>query len=694
MVLNALYEARTKWNSIGLELGMNHSDLAAIKQRNREDPDECFKELLNQWLTRTNPKPTWEAVVRALESQTVGYGQLAERIKEEHLAPECNTTQSVNGQQPSNGFNNGDFHCSIQDSTTNSTAQSINEQESTFNGSNKEHFHCPCGKCDLLSYLDNGCPKSNSKQYPYLELTQLDEGDKEDLLQKLSDDTANIIKRFANLLTTTGKSLKCRNIQVDELVKVALDLGAYKSNKNQLPLLDEDQQKLQQANSIDSAFIILRRHMSFFNYEILSHIIDHLGSENDQEELANYCSQFKTFCERRIFEVPPSVFDPSGQKRKDRKLFVVLGTEDLFQTLNDVKAAQRKIASLLGLRVSTLQLKQVDLASVILVFSVPASVGHHLSYASRSLGSMDFILIIPGLSTHHENLMAKNEDTINQTSMSCVDEIDQASRLHPDEVHWTSMQFLAEVHRRSVLSLASNDSGFISRSPSQITLNSLGTPLTITRSVYKRHSIIIPEFSAQSVANQMQYQSNPASSLHTAVLMKSTSSDKTVSLMQKSLKGADQLKKLVALFSKKNKMIGVFYDSKQKQKANSIIRRLKDLLSGGVCIVQGFEIFPLTSNWLQRALLGGVDYFIFVGLPPSVTTGNIPRSQLPQTITETAFFDIWKYVQRVAEVVVVLTEQRDGCYSHTPHYLDKFLHLESENMEKVAEDALALFAGK
>ena len=196
----------------------------------------------------------------------------------------------------------------------------------------------------------------------------------------------------------------------------------------------------------------------------------------------------------------------------------------------------------------------------------------------------------------------------------------------------------------------------------------------------------------------------PPSTLQTHAglgLMSPTSSHGTPSPLtttpgQKGLSRADQLEKLTASFRRKNKKIGVFYDSKQKEKADIIVRRLNDLLSGGVCIVQGFEILPLImSDWLHRALQGGVDYFIFVGLPPSVTTGgNIPRPQPSQNITEMAFFDVRRYVQRVAEVVVVLTEQKEGRYARTPHYLDKFLRLESQNMEGVAEDALALFAGK
>ena len=189
---------------------------------------------------------------------------------------------------------------------------------------------------------------------------------------------------------------------------MALDLGAYKSDNNQLPLLDEDQQKLQEAKSIDSAFIMLRQHMSFFNYEILSHIINHLGSKQDQENLAKYCSQFEVFCERKVFEVPPNVFDPNGcgQKRKDRKLFVVLGTEYLFQNLNNVKAAQRRIASLLGLRVSTLQLKRIDFGSIILVFSVPTSLEDLFPLDAstyETLKSIGFTLIIPDTLSYQED---------------------------------------------------------------------------------------------------------------------------------------------------------------------------------------------------------------------------------------------------------------------------------------------------
>ena len=43
-----------------------------------------------------------------------------------------------------------------------------------------EVFHCPCKNCSLESYLEDGCPKSNIDSFPYLDISKLDEDDKED----------------------------------------------------------------------------------------------------------------------------------------------------------------------------------------------------------------------------------------------------------------------------------------------------------------------------------------------------------------------------------------------------------------------------------------------------------------------------------------------------------------------------------
>ena len=358
-VFEELHDVRTKWYDFGLQIKVKSSDLDAIKQKNREDPHVCFRELLNDWLKQANPKPTWKAVISALQSPTVGFEQLAESMAKKFLDIQSNTAcggLAVDGP-----------HSTVDDSSL------IND----------ECFHCPCGQCDLLSYLDNGCPKAISKQYPYLDLSGLDEDDKQDIVQKLSQDTISIFRKFADLDSNTSESLRMQNVSVDRLVNIALSIGVYvhkshskndvlkSDSKNDVPVLEDDKRKLKEAKSIDAVFTILRDHWSFFDYEILSHIIQHLGTDGDKENLRKYDQDFKQFCERKVTEVSPSDFDQHGHKRKHRKYFVVLVTNDIIQNLKDVKAAEMKVASLLGLSASSLRLECIDIGSIILVFSIP-----------------------------------------------------------------------------------------------------------------------------------------------------------------------------------------------------------------------------------------------------------------------------------------------------------------------------------
>ena len=58
-----LHDVRTKWYDFGLQIKASSSDLDAIRLKNREDPQGCFRDLLSNWLKQANPKPTWEVVV-------------------------------------------------------------------------------------------------------------------------------------------------------------------------------------------------------------------------------------------------------------------------------------------------------------------------------------------------------------------------------------------------------------------------------------------------------------------------------------------------------------------------------------------------------------------------------------------------------------------------------------------------------
>ena len=80
-VRNKIWEARSKWQNIGIELDLKKNDLDAINATNGSDTDACFREMLSLWLKQTKSLPTWSKMIRALKRPAVGFQRLAEDIE-------------------------------------------------------------------------------------------------------------------------------------------------------------------------------------------------------------------------------------------------------------------------------------------------------------------------------------------------------------------------------------------------------------------------------------------------------------------------------------------------------------------------------------------------------------------------------------------------------------------------------------
>ena len=79
---------------------MNPSDLEAIRMKYRDDPDECFRELLSKWLKQGDPKPTWASLAIALKSQTVKFEQLSKDVQKNHLSCDGETLECTDSHRP------------------------------------------------------------------------------------------------------------------------------------------------------------------------------------------------------------------------------------------------------------------------------------------------------------------------------------------------------------------------------------------------------------------------------------------------------------------------------------------------------------------------------------------------------------------------------------------------------------------
>ena len=66
---------------IGIELNLNKTDLDALEETNSGDVKKCFTEMISMWLGKSDPPPTWLAMITALREDTVGLQQLADQLQ-------------------------------------------------------------------------------------------------------------------------------------------------------------------------------------------------------------------------------------------------------------------------------------------------------------------------------------------------------------------------------------------------------------------------------------------------------------------------------------------------------------------------------------------------------------------------------------------------------------------------------------
>ena len=83
-VQNETWSAHTKWYNIGLKLGILADTLDAIS-KDKQSCNDRYTEMLKQWLRRSDPKPTWDALANALRSCSVDEGAPADQLHVPHV---------------------------------------------------------------------------------------------------------------------------------------------------------------------------------------------------------------------------------------------------------------------------------------------------------------------------------------------------------------------------------------------------------------------------------------------------------------------------------------------------------------------------------------------------------------------------------------------------------------------------------
>ena len=175
---------------------------------------------------------------------------------------------------------------------------------------------CGCGKCTFFSFIERGCPTPipSASSFPYLDLSRFTHEQQQVLRGRLQFESRKIMMQFQELVSATIKSFIRQNVPLDKLVSHVMTLGAFNPvfNQPQVPLFQCYFKELKTADTIPKIFLVLKDYFSFFNYDIIEHIIKVLGTDEDKANLQRYKSHFEQYSKRRIYECLP-YFGPMSE---------------------------------------------------------------------------------------------------------------------------------------------------------------------------------------------------------------------------------------------------------------------------------------------------------------------------------------------------------------------------------------------
>ena len=234
-----------------------------------------------------------------------------------------------------------------------------------------------CGNCTFHSYIENGCPHPIPKtsSFPCVDVSGLTPEQKQELRSRLRVESQDIMFKFQQPLSTVYESLCDRKIPVNKLITHLLSLGAFDpvSKDSQKPLLKTFFQELRNADSIEDVLWVIRDYFSFFNYHVIEHIVNGLGTPQDKVELQNYEKHFHQYSKRRIYECPP-IFGPISDADHALLDLKVDSAYEQF-TVEELENFQYRLSKLFGVSPqSVLRLCRVDEGCLQLIFQVPSFV--------------------------------------------------------------------------------------------------------------------------------------------------------------------------------------------------------------------------------------------------------------------------------------------------------------------------------
>ena len=343
-IISEIGDACCKWKDIGFQLKIEKSHLDAISNEFSDNPQKCLTEMLTQWLRQGSSSATWSTLISILKNPTVDFQHIAEEIesKEAHAA---------------------------EQSTSEVGVQTESTKQETENG--KQLYKCGCKNCPNKAEIRCPNPIPVNDSFPKVSIFEgLSEDEQEFLKAKLRRDTKNIMVSFYKVLISFYDSLVKRKVPVDKLVTHLFLVKAFKLGGKTDPnksLVHRDH--CAHVKDINGVIRVIELYSSFLNYEVLEHMIEYDGSDEDKAKMQKYKEDFIQYSRRRIYECPSY----TGCEKKKGHIDMIIKLDSNYDdyALSALQEFRLMLGDILLITAETLHLCKIEDGCIKLTFQIP-----------------------------------------------------------------------------------------------------------------------------------------------------------------------------------------------------------------------------------------------------------------------------------------------------------------------------------
>ena len=228
-------------------------------------------------------------------------------------------------------------------------------------------------------------------------LLDLDQREKEDFEIRLKRETRSIMMQFHGVESGLYNTV-CDKIPIEQ-VKFHLNaMKALRSERFEESIFNNYEDQLRAATNANTVFDILQKFWSFIDYDLLKHLIEFLGSEDDKKRMVKYNENFDQYAKRRISECPS--IEPTDDN-KWKNVYIKLDSKLEAMTINELREFRFKVSEIIDTHVSTIHFCCVKRGCIQVMWQIPYFIEQ---------------IILP-LSPEKENML----ELLGVTQFSCVD---------------------------------------------------------------------------------------------------------------------------------------------------------------------------------------------------------------------------------------------------------------------------------